>query len=318
LLLGNTVLQSGYNIRRFHDAIAWLSQIAMFLMLGLLVTPSELLPLAPQAVLVAAVLIVISRPIAVGVCLLPFHFPWREQLFIGWVGLRGAVPIILALFPFLAGLARADEIFNVVFFVVLVSLIVQGWTVPLAARLFRLEIPPLSNIIQRVELDIPGQLNLELVGYRLSAQSPILGVKKESKAVAKFQLVAVIRERQPVLPPTIKDLQSGDYVYLIAARDELSYLDQWFVPVEVPERLRAPHFFGEFVLNGQAKMANVGAIYGLKLSPGTEKLTVAEYIVRELHTPPVVGDRVYIGAVELVVREIDSGQVTKVGFKLPH
>jgi potassium/hydrogen antiporter len=319
LLLGNRPLQNGHNIRRFHDALAWLGQIIMFLMLGLLVTPSELLPLAPQALLIAAVLILIARPIAVGLCLLPFHFPWRDQLFIGWIGLRGAVPIILALFPLLAGLAQAHDIFNVVFFVVLISLVVQGWTVALAARALRLEVPPLhSSIIQRVELDIPGQANLELVGYRLSEQSPILAVRREGRRVApQAHLVAVLRKGELMVSPDFEQLQSGDNVYLLAAQDELDYLDQFFVPVQMPERLRTPQFFGEFTFNGQAQMASLGALYGLELPPEVEGLTVAEYLSTQLHTAPVVGDRIRIGAVELVVQEMEDGRVTKVGFKLP-
>ncbi|MBN2887388.1 MAG: potassium/proton antiporter, partial [Chromatiaceae bacterium] len=160
LVIGNRPLQFSQHIKRFHDGIARLAQIGMFLMLGLLVTPSHLLAVAPAALLVAAVLILIARPLAVMLCLLPFRFPWREQVFIGWVGLRGAVPIVLALFPLLAGLEHASIYFDIVFFVVLVSLLVQGWTLATAARLLRLEVPPTTHVVQRVELEIPGQQEL--------------------------------------------------------------------------------------------------------------------------------------------------------------
>jgi cell volume regulation protein A len=174
LILGNRPLREAQNIRRFHDGMAWLSQITMFLILGLLVTPSQLPPVAVPSLLLAVALIIFSRPLAVGLCLLPFRFAWREQLFIGWVGLRGAVPIVLALFPLLAGLEQARILFDVAFFVVVLSLIIQGWTVAPAARLLGLEIPPDPGADQCLLVDLPGQPDHRLVAYTLVANSPAL------------------------------------------------------------------------------------------------------------------------------------------------
>ncbi len=139
IVVGNSRAPGLERILSVHDGLAWLMQIGMFLILGLLVSPEEFLPIAPAALGVAAVLIFVARPVAVAICLAPFRFAPREQAFVAWVELRGAVPIILALFPMLAGIPHAREIFNVAFCVVLLSLAAQGWTLPVVARWLRVE-----------------------------------------------------------------------------------------------------------------------------------------------------------------------------------
>ena len=171
LVLGNSRLQAGQNILRVHDGLAWLSQIVMFLILGLLVTPSQLTQIAVPALAISAALMVLARPVAVVASLLPFGFPWREQLYIGWVGLRGAVPIVLALFPAMYGLDNARLYFNVAFFVVLVSLLLQGWTIAPAARWLGLEAPPQMEPVQRVTVDMPGHFEYEILGFEVKPGS---------------------------------------------------------------------------------------------------------------------------------------------------
>jgi cell volume regulation protein A len=132
LLLGNSRVEGIERIGRFHDSLAWLMQIAMFLILGLLVFPSRLPAVALAGVLITLVSVLVARPLAVLLALLPLRrMPLREKLFVAWVGLRGAVPIVLATFPLLAGLPRAELLFDLVFFVVLASVLLQGTTVPL-------------------------------------------------------------------------------------------------------------------------------------------------------------------------------------------
>ncbi|WP_428488420.1 potassium/proton antiporter [Rhodopila sp.] len=125
-------------VTRFFGALGWLAQIALFLMLGLLVTPHELPPLVLSALTVAVALIFVARPLAVAACLLPFRWSPQEVLFVSWVGLRGAVPIYLTIIPLLAGLGMGQTLFNIVFVVVIISVAVQGWTITPAARLLRL------------------------------------------------------------------------------------------------------------------------------------------------------------------------------------
>ena len=123
-------------IANFFDGSAWLAQIVLFLMLGLLVTPHDLVPFIPIGIAIALVLIVVARPVATFACLLPFRFPWRESAFASWVGLRGAVPIYISFIPALADPHRDVRLFSGVFVVVVVSLVIQGWTIGAAARLF--------------------------------------------------------------------------------------------------------------------------------------------------------------------------------------
>lgn len=319
LVVGNRPLQFRLDIKRFHDGISNLAQIGMFLMLGLLVTPLELLPVGLDALLFALVLILVARPLAIGLCLLPFRFPWREQVFIGWVGLRGAVPIILALFPLLAGLPQAQMYFNIVFFVVLLSLLIQGWTLAPLARWLRLEVPPTTHVVQRVELDIPGQQELELVGYRLADNAPVVIEKRAALTLPRgARVVAVLRDRHLLESIDPLDPRPGDYLYLMADPRDLPELDRLFVASPVPERLSDLAFFGEFILNGEARVRDLCAAYGLKLPVADRDITLDALIRRSLNAHPVVGDRLHVGQVELVVRKVQDDQIHKVGLKLPH
>lgn len=317
LVIGNRPLQFSQHIKRFHDGIARLAQIGMFLMLGLLVTPSHLLAVAPAALLVAAVLILIARPLAVMLCLLPFRFPWREQVFIGWVGLRGAVPIVLALFPLLAGLEHASIYFDIVFFVVLVSLLVQGWTLATAARLLRLEVPPTTHVVQRVELEIPGQQELELVGYRLADNTPvILEGRGLPPLPGQTRLVALLRDHRLLDHKAGAELRPGDHLYLLTEPHELPALDHLFVASAAPARLSERVFFGDFVLNGAARLGDLALVYGFEPPEGQTDATLDEFIRHQLNAHPVVGDRLTLGALEFVVREVEGDRITKVGMKL--
>ena len=145
LIVGNSSIQRVNRIARFHDAIAWLMQIAMFLILGLLVFPSHLPAVAVSGLLITGVAIFIARPASVLISLLPVKLSLREKLFISWVGLRGAVPIVLATFPLLANVPQAAALFDLTFFVVLVSVLLQGTTVPLVAKWLRVVAAPASG-----------------------------------------------------------------------------------------------------------------------------------------------------------------------------
>ncbi len=304
VLMGNSRMQSALNIRRFHNGMAWLSQIIMFLMLGLLVTPSELVPTSLQALVIALGLIFVARPVAVLVSLFPFRFAWREQLFISWVGLRGAVPIILAIFPLLAGIEGASTFFNVAFFVVLVSLVMQGWSLTLVARWLKVEIPPNANLVQRVELDIPGQPDYELVGYKIDSDSPVRNkAPKDLSLPEGVKPALLVRENQILSVYESGHINQGDTIYMVCPQSNLALLDRVFVSVKLPGRLREHKFFGEFVINGNTALEALSAMYGFPLPDDGKGHTLHSYLNLKFDRP-VVGDRVRLGSIELVVREM--------------
>src|SRR6185312_2176028 len=174
LVVGNKQTRAHNSVVVFLDAITWLAQIVMFVLLGLLAWPHRLADSLFGSVSVALVLMLLARPVAVFLCLAPFRFQWREMAFISWVGLRGAVGIFLASIPLLVGLPGASLFFDVAFVVVLSSLLVQGWTVALAARKLGISFARADPLPRRVELDLPGQLAREIVGYPVPANSPFL------------------------------------------------------------------------------------------------------------------------------------------------
>lgn len=317
LVLGNSRLQAAQNILRVHDGLAWLSQITMFLILGLLITPSQLVEVALPALGIAAFLMLVARPVAVLVSLLPFQFPWREQLYIGWVGLRGAVPIVLALFPAMYGVEEARLYFNVAFFIVLVSLLLQGWTIAPAARLLRLEVPPQTEPLQRVTLDMPGHFEHEILGYEVQPGSLVAARDLGTLEMpARMQIMAVMRDGLPQpLAPALR-FAPRDYVYVLARPEDLGTVNKLFDPHQAPDRLEEHRYFGDFVLNGDARLGDLADVYGLDVPEHHAGKTLADYLRERFHGRVVVGDRASLGSAVLVVREMQEGRVSRVGLKL--
>lgn len=156
--LGNQDLIHKRTILKMYDGLAWLMQIVLFLTLGLLVFPTEIFPVIGIGMLISIFLIVIARPLSVLISLLPFKMRWSRRLYISWVGLRGAVPIVFATYPLLAGIDKADMIFNIVFFISVTSVLIQGTTLTLAAKWLRVALPEKVKPVSEVEKllsDIP-------------------------------------------------------------------------------------------------------------------------------------------------------------------
>ncbi len=225
LMLGNRPLRAYPSIVSFHDAATWLCQIVMFLLLGLLVTPTKLLPYLWPALGIALFLMVVARPVAVWLCLFPYGFAAKEKAFIAWVGLRGAVSIFLAAIPTLAHVPHADAYFNVAFFVVLISLLVQGWTLNFAARKLGLALRRTLPNVARIEVDIPGQFEHEMVGYPIEAGSFVL---ERNMLPSWARPVLVVRGGEILGPAEAGELLEDDYAYFLAPADRVHRLDRLF------------------------------------------------------------------------------------------
>lgn len=317
VIAGNTSLPYGNDIHRFHDGLAWLSQIGMFLMLGLLITPSKLLPIIVPAVAIALVLIFIARPVAVLVSLLPFHFPWREQMFVSWCGLRGAVPIILALFPSLAGLERTGTYFELVFFVVLISLVLQGWTIAPVAKWLQIELPPSLRDPEHMSLKIDDDQDKELLIYQAVSGSEAVGMDSRHLPLEEgAQLAGIIRNGILVDHPQQQKLQASDQVIILAGASITHVMGRIFAPQAPTTRLETSVFFGNFVIHPDARLMDLSMLYGFALPMKLQDLSIEEFIQKEFHGKPVVGDQVQFGSVQFVVKDLDHDRITALGLKL--
>jgi cell volume regulation protein A len=217
LTIANAEFLHKRSLLRFHDAVAWLMQISMFVLMGLLVFPSQVIPVAGQALLVAAVLMLVARPVAVLLTLVPFRVAAREIAFVSWVGLRGATPIILATFPVVAGVPNAEIIFNVVFFVVLLSVLAQGTTIPAAARRLGLGAPLPATDRYSFDAVIAGDEGHGLREITVVEGAPAVGQSVVSLGLpAGVLLVLLYRDGQVVVPQGGTTLEAGDRVLLVA------------------------------------------------------------------------------------------------------
>ena len=313
IVVGNRPTRAHNSVVTFLDAATWLAQIVMFVLLGLLASPQRLLDSVGPSVIVALVLMLLARPLAVLVCLMPFRFNWREKVFIAWTGLRGAVAIFLASIPMLVGLSKAYLYFDVALVVVVISLLLQGWTLGPAARWLHVALPRVDRGPRRVELDLPGQLEQQLVGYSVRPKSLYF---RRGLLPSWSKPTLVIRDERILSPVEADPVVPGDYVYLLAPPEKAEALDRFFVDMP-PSSAPDPHLLGDFVVSGEHTLEELAGIYGVSVGEEPAKQTLADYFDIHLDHAPKEGAELVLDPIVLVARSISGGRVSVVGLRLP-
>lgn len=281
VMIGNTPFAFQRTTFLFHDGLAWLSQITMFVVLGLLITPSSLLDVWWQGILIAAVLVFLARPIAVFPLMKLFGFNLRESTLVSWVGLRGSVPIILAIFPLMFGLPNAELIFNVVFFVVLISATLQGSTLPWMARRLGLIETTQASAPATLEITSLGDVDAAIVEYTLSENSRAAYRRLSRMALPEGVVVAMISRGDKVLPPrgsTI--LQPEDHLFIVLRHDYKDFVEHAFADIGFVASRPA----GPLRMKGATLLSDIDWCYGYgaKLNQGREDISLEGLCVKML------------------------------------
>lgn len=229
MLLGSGELPYRPGLVRVHAALAWLSQITMFLVLGLLVSPTRLLNVAWLGLALALFLTVVARPLVVALCLIPFRYPAREITYIGWVGLRGAVPIILGTFPVLAGAPGAMFIFDIVFFIVVVNAFIPGATLPWVTRRMGLEVPEPPAPKAVLEIESMQPLSGELMSFYIDPALAVAGVPLHELPFPEGAAATLLVRGQDLIAPKGNTvLEAGDHLYVFSRPEDKPFIQLMF------------------------------------------------------------------------------------------
>lgn len=313
IVMGNSRMVFKRGALQAHDGAAWLAQIVMFVTLGLLATPSRIADVALEGTLAAGALIFVARPAAVFLTLAPFGFSSRELAFLSWAGLKGAVPIVLAIYPLLAGIPGALAVFDIVFFVVLLSALLQGWTLPWAASLLgvrepRAPAPPVSLEITSLR-DVDG----DIVDYRVEPDSLAAGRCVRDLALPESAVVAMIARGPDIIPPRGSTrIREGDHVFLVLKPGIRGVVDRMFAPgrsgADRVVEMSLP-------LDALSTVADVEEYYGIHLDPDPAR-TLADLLAERLAGDLREGASLDAGELRLRVSRVDAGRVAGVDLEV--
>lgn len=315
VVIGNRRFVFQRGVFLFHDGLAWLSQITMFVVLGLLVDPKGLLEVWFEGLLIACVLIFIARPLAVVPMLRPFGFTRNEIALVSWVGLRGSVPIVLAIFPLIFGAAAAPLIFNVVFFVVLISATVQGGTLAHVARRLGLAEEPPAKPAATLEITALDKVNADIVEYTLAPDSRAVGRRLSQLALPESTVVAMVTRGEEVIPPRGSTaLHANDNLFAVLRPDTRPFVDRAFAQAGEDAAEPLPHV--QLRLKGSTRVEDVRHSYGLQL-PAGDKDSLEDILRAALAQEPVVGASVVLDGARLAVCDMVGARIATVGLLPP-
>jgi len=312
--MGNARLVFKQGVMHAHDGAAWLAQIVMFVTLGLLATPSRIVDVAVPGTLVAVTLIFVARPTAVFITLAPFGFALRDLVFLSWAGLKGAIPIVLAIYPLLGGVPGALGLFDVVFFVVLLSALLQGWSLPwvatrLGVRDVRPPAPPIS-----LEITSLREVDGDIVGYLVESDSLAAGRRVRDLALPESAVIAMLVRGPEMIPPRgSTTIEAGDHVFVVLKPPVRSVVDRMFAPRARPAGERVLEM--AFPLDAAATVGDVEEFYGIHLDPNPAR-TLGDLMVERLGEELREGARIDAGEFRLAARSVVDGRVTRVDVEV--
>lgn len=309
IFLGNSKLHGHHQILRVQTTLTWLCQIIMFMSLGLYANVSEFPSVFTPSMILGALLIVVSRPLAVFLCLAPFKYTLLEKVFISFVGLRGATSILLALTPLVMHLPYAETFFNIIFLMVLMSLAIQGFFIIPVARMCHVTLPIVEKPAEKSEVDLPGLSDSYLVSYKLSENTPAV----HGKPIPKWAMPIIVkREGISYNAYNIKSLKPDDRVYLFASSEKkIQFLDSLYgggLTLNSED-------FGDFTLKPDTPLKELVLLYGIKIDKRMQDKTICD-VLNQNFADIEVGDRFRLDAVELIVRKMDGCSVEEIGLDL--